>query len=145
MHTVAIRPSAVYGVEPANLPRSHGYKLVKKLIDRQRVTPADQPGGGKFVHVEDVAIATANAVEREAAAGRAFNMADTYAKFTCFAEHARDLLGLPEDTVEPDTGPPARNTFDKSACRDTLSVALDRGDAGLRAHTAELIEAIKSE
>lgn len=144
MHTAAVRPSGVYGVEPVNLARSHGYRTVKKLLEGGRVTPADCPGGGKFVHVDDVALAIVRAVERDAAAGRAFHLADCYAKFTRFGEHARDALGLPADRVEPDTGPPARNAFDKSASRDVLGVPLDRGDEGLRAYVRELIEAIRA-
>ncbi len=144
MEIVALRPCAVYGVEPVNLERSHGYRLVKKLLNGECVTPKDKPGGGKFVHVEDVSLAILRSCEQAEAAGRAFHLADCYAKFTRFAEHARDILGLPESMVEPDTGPPAKNMFSKTASAEFLGVPLNRGDAGLRKHTGELIEAIRT-
>jgi len=142
MHTAAVRPAGVYGVEPVRLEKSHGYGQVKRLQEGKRVTPAEFPGGGKWVHVEDVALAIVRAIEREEASGRAFNLADCYAKRTRFAEHAVEILGLDEAMVEPDTGPPARNMFSKEATRGVLGVGLDRGDDGLREHMRALIEAI---
>lgn len=147
MHTVALRPAAVYGVEPIRLERSHGYKPLRRLLDGQRVTKQDFPGGGKFVHVDDVALAICRAVERADApdvSGRAFHLADCYAKHTRLAEHAADLLGLPAGMVEPDTGPPAKNMFDKTATLEALGVEQSRGDAGLREHMARLIEAVRA-
>lgn len=144
MHTTAIRPAAVYGVEPVNLVRSHGFREAAALIKGETITPEISPGGGKWVHVDDVALALARSIERDGAAGRAFNLADCYAKRTRFAEHARDALGLPEDRVVPDTTPPAKNVFDKTATQEVLGVPLDRGDDGLREHMAALVEAIKA-
>lgn len=143
MRASAVRPAGVYGVEPVNLARSAGHREVSALLRGERVTPETSPGGGKWVHVEDVALALMRCVEREGAAGRAFNLADCYAKRTRIAEHARDALGLPADRVVPDTSPPARNAFDKRAARDVLGVGLDRGDDGLRAHAVELIGALR--
>lgn len=148
MHTVALRPAAVYGVEPTRLERSHGYRPLRRLLDGQRVTAQDFPGGGKFVHVDDVALAICRAVERADApdvSGRAFHLADCYAKNTRFAEHAAELLGLPPSMVEPDAGPPAKNMFDKTATRKALGVEQSRGDAGLREHMANLIDATQAE
>lgn len=51
MHTSAIRPCGVYGIDP-DLGRSHGYELLRKVNEGHAVIKA---GGGKFVHVEDVA------------------------------------------------------------------------------------------
>ncbi len=143
LHTVILRPAAVYGVEPVHLQRSHGYRPVKRLLEGGRVTPAEFGGGGKFVHVDDVASATVAVVERDEAGGRTFHLADCYAKFTRFGEHAVDLLGLPRDRVEPDGSPPAKNQFDKAPVQEVLGIPLDRGDAGLREHSARLIQAIR--
>jgi len=143
MHTAAIRPAAVYGVEPVRLERSHGYEQVKRLMRGERATAEQFPGGGKWVHVDDVAEAAVAAIERDDAAGRAFNLADCYAKFTRLGQHAASLLALPDDRVEPDQAPPAKNMFDKTAAQEILGVPLDRGDEGLRRYVADLIEAVK--
>lgn len=144
MHTVALRPPAVYGVEPVRLSRSHGYQQVRKLLAGETITKADFPGGGKWVHVDDVARATREALERPEASGRAFHLADCYAKFTRLAQFAAEALGLPEDRVFPDDSPPARNQFDKTECRKILGVPLDRGEDGLRAAMFELVRTIRS-
>ena len=144
MHTVALRPCAVYGVEPVRLERSHGCKQVRRLLDGEKVTREDFPGGGKFVHVDDVALAIVRAVERDAAAGRAFNLADCYAKHTLLGRFAAEHLGLDPSMVELDEGPPAKNMFSKEATREILDVELDRGEDGLREYVGELVEAVKN-
>lgn len=144
MHTVALRPSAVYGVEPVRLDRSHGYTQIRTLLDGGRVSPENFPGGGKWVHVEDVAGATLAAVQRDAAAGRAFNLADCYAKFTLLGRLAAQALGLPDDRVTLDDSPPAKNRFEKTATREVLGVSLDRGEDGLSAYIRELVSAVRA-
>ncbi|TVQ30699.1 MAG: NAD(P)-dependent oxidoreductase [Phycisphaeraceae bacterium] len=142
MHTVALRPCAVYGVEPVRLERSHGYKQVRKLLDGEKVSKQDFPGGGKFVHVDDVALAIVRAVERDEASGRAFNLADCYAKHTLLGKLAAEQMGLDPAMVELDEGPPAKNMFSKEATREILGVELERGEAGLRDAMGELIAAV---
>ncbi len=144
MHTVAVRPAGVYGVEPVRLEKTHGFEQARRLLSGKRVTKEEFPGGGKWVHVDDVAVAIVRAVERDDAGGRAFNLADCYAKRTRFAEHAASILGLDASLVEPDMGPPAKNMFSKEATRDILGVGLDRGDEGIREHMGALIEAIRT-
>jgi len=143
MHTVSLRPSAVYGVEPVRLERSHGYKQIMTLLRGGDVTPENFPGGGKWVHVDDVAVATLAAVECDDAAGRAFNLADCYAKFTLLGRFAAEALGLPERRVTLDGSPGARNRFDTTACREILGVPLDRGTEGLREHVRRLAEVVQ--
>jgi nucleoside-diphosphate-sugar epimerase len=90
-----------------------------------------------------VALAIVRAIERDEAAGRAFNLADCYAKKTRFAEHAAELTGAEEGLVTPDESAPAKNRFNTEATRETLGVGLDRGDEGLRAYVEQLIKAIR--
>jgi len=143
LHVAALRPAAVYGLDP-RLERSHGHEQVRRLLAGEPVHWRDFPGGGKWVHVEDVALAIVRAAERDEAGGQPFHLADCYAKFTRFGELAAELLGLPASMVDPDPSPPARNRFDKTAARETLSVPLDRGEAGLREHVRQLIDAVKA-
>jgi len=143
MHTAAVRPAGIYGVEPVHLERSHAYEQVRRLLAGEKVTRVDFPGGGKWVHIEDVALALVRAVERDEANGGIFHLADCYAKRTRFGEHAAAILGLDPSMVEPDDGPPAKNRFSKAETKEVLDVGCDRGDDGLRAYVAELIEAVR--
>jgi nucleoside-diphosphate-sugar epimerase len=137
-HTCAVRPCAVYGIDP-RLARSHGYELIRKL---QRGEPVTKPGGGKFVHVDDVAAVTVAALTHERAAGQPINMVDCYARWADWALMAQALLGT---NVEIDTSsPPApRNTFSKELA-EALGVKLDRGHEGIRAHLEDLIGLMQS-
>ncbi len=132
-HTCALRPCGVYGLDP-NLERSYGYGLVQRLRKGESV---DKPGGGKFVHVDDVAAATVACVGNLGAAGRAYNLVDCYARWADWVLIAAELLGV---EVKVDTSSPAepKNTFTKDAAR-SLGVRLDRGHAGIRAYLADLI------
>ena len=145
MHAVSIRPAAVYGVEPVRRARSHGFTMVRKLLKGDRITPADFPGGGKWIHVEDVALATVRAIERDDASGHAFNLADCYCKHTQVGAFAAEALGLPADMVEIDDSPPAKNRFDKTATQQILGVEMDRGEAGIRDYVRELVSVVRSE
>ena len=135
--TAAIRPCAVYGVDP-NLSRSHGHALVEKIRNGQKIT---KPGGGKFVHVEDVAAATlATLTNPDAAAGKPFNLVDCYARWADWAMIAAEIMGA---DVEIDMSSPAepKNTFTKDQAKSLGCPApfLDRGPAGIRTHLEELI------
>ncbi|MCW5776940.1 MAG: NAD(P)-dependent oxidoreductase [Phycisphaeraceae bacterium] len=138
-NTCALRPCGVYGVEP-NPSDSHGADIIAEL---RRTGRYANPGGGKWVHVEDVAAAAAEAVGNERVAGRPFNLVDCYARYADWARLAAEELGL---QAEIDTSTPEQpnNTFDVSAARDLLGVALDRGHEGIRRHLRELIGAIGS-
>ncbi|MHC4789668.1 MAG: NAD-dependent epimerase/dehydratase family protein [Planctomycetota bacterium] len=135
-HTCAVRPCGVYGIDP-RLQRSIGYTIVNEV---RAGGPFRRPGGGKFVHVEDVAAAVTATVGNPSAAGRAYNLADCYARWADWAQAAADLLGL---GVQIDMSSPAAptNVFAKDAAR-TLGVELDRGHEGIRQHLRELITAM---
>ncbi len=134
--TCAIRPCGVYGLDPS-LERSYGFGLVQQL---RRGESVDKPGGGKFVHVDDVAAATVSCVGNPETAGRAYNLVDCYARWADWALIAAELLGI---QVKIDTSSPAepRNRFTKDAAC-SLGIRLDRGHAGIRAHLAELIRRV---
>src|SRR5262249_29175506 len=63
-HVCAHRPCAVYGIDP-KLEKSHGYSVIEKLLRGE--TTLNKPGGGKFVHIDDVAAAVVATVGNPAA------------------------------------------------------------------------------
>lgn len=131
-HTVAIRPCGVYGIDP-DLPRSHGYD---ELLAVSRGEPVRRKGGGKWVHVEDVAAAVAGAIGAPLAAGRPFNLVDCYLRYADWAALAAEVLGVKADI---DFSSPERpqNEFTKDAARE-IGAGLDRGRAGIREHLVQL-------
>lgn len=135
-HTTAIRPCAVYGLDP-NLERSRGYDIVRTLRGSGRF---DKPGGGKYVHVDDVAGAVAGVIGNEAASARPFNLADCYARHADWAKIAAELLGIDAEIDLSSPDKPA-NSFKKDAAR-SIGVGLDRGHEGIREYLRELIEAM---
>jgi nucleoside-diphosphate-sugar epimerase len=132
-HTCALRPCGVYGIDP-KLDRSHGFAIVRQLIEERRY---NKSGGGKFVHVDDVAAAAVAALGKDLASGKPFNLVDCYARWSDWAKMAAEILQIrPEITVSSPAEPV--NMFDKSAAR-ALGVPLDRGKDGIRAHLEALI------
>ncbi len=133
-HTCALRPCAVYGIDP-KLDRSIGYPIVKRI---KRGKNFNKSGGGKFVHVDDVAAAVLATLGNPDAAGKAYNMADCYARWADLAQITCELLNV---EVEIDFSSPkqAKNVFIKDRI-ETLGVKLDRGHDGIRKHLSELIE-----
>ncbi len=135
-HTAALRPCGVYGIDP-RLERSIGYTIVDDL---RKGKPVRRAGGGKFVHVDDVAAAVVAIVGNPGAAGRPFNLADCYARWSDWATMAAAIMGI--DANIDDSSPPSpKNVFSKDAAR-SLGVNLDRGHEGIRAHLRELIAAM---
>jgi len=134
MHTCAIRPSAVYGIDP-NLSRSIGYPIIEEV---KRGGRFKRPGGGKFVHVEDVAAVVAATVGNPDANGNVYNLVDCYARWADLAQITAELLGLDADI---DLSSPAepKNRFTKDGAQ-SLGVTMERGHDGLRKHLRELIE-----
>lgn len=136
-HTCALRPCGVYGIDP-NLQRSYGHALVQQLRSGENV---NKPGGGKFVHVDDVAAATVACVGNPGAAGRAYNLVDCYARWADWALIAADLLGI-DANVDASSPAEPKNTFTKDAAQ-SLGVRLDRGHDGIREHLRALIAAMQ--
>lgn len=136
-HTCAIRPCGVYGIDP-HLDRSHGYDLLRQL---QAGEPIRRPGGGKWVHVDDVAAATVAVVGNPAAAGRPYNLVDCYARYADWAAAGSEVLGV---NAEIDFSSPEQpqNQFTKDAAA-SLGVSLNRGITGIRDHLRELADAMR--
>ena len=136
----SLRPAAVYGVDPT-LKRSIGYPMILDLISKQSY---ERSGGGKFVHVEDVAACAAAALDRPAGSTGIYHLADCYARWGDLAAMAAEQLGI---QAEVDTQSPhsSRNHFCKKAVQEELGVGLDRGQEGISTHLTLLIEAMKSQ
>ena len=128
----AIRPAAVYGIDP-RLERSIGAPIITSL---RRDGAYARAGGGKFVHVDDVAAATLAALQQNSGV---YHLADCYARWGDVAVMAADLLGITAD-IDLTSPEKPRNTFMTDDVRHDLGVALERGHAGIRTHLAHLID-----
>ena len=126
----------MYGIDP-RLERSIGYTIIHEL---RQGKPFRRAGGGKFVHVDDVAAAVCAIVGNPDAAGRPYNLADCYARWSDWAAMAAGLMGIEAD-IDASSAPASKNSFSKDAAR-SLGVNLDRGHEGIRAHLRALIGAI---
>jgi dTDP-glucose 4,6-dehydratase len=135
-HTCALRPCAVYGIDP-RIERSHGYTVIQKLRRGERIS---KPGGGKFVHVDDVAAAVVATLGNPAAAGRPYNLVDCYARHADWARIAAEVLGVNAD-IDMSSPPQPKNMFTKDAAR-SLGVNLARGHEGIRRHLQDLVDAM---
>lgn len=135
--TCALRPCGVYGLDP-QIERSHGYVLIEKLKRGERI---EKPGGGKFVHVDDVAAAVIATVGNPNANGKVYNLADCYARWADWAQWAADILGVKAD-IDMSSSAHPQNSFTKDAAM-SLGFALDRGHDGIKQHLGQLITRMK--
>lgn len=131
----AIRPCAVYGMDP-RIERTIGYPMISSLDKQRRF---DKPGGGKFVHVDDVAAITVATIGNERANGQVYNLVDCYARWSDIAQMIADELGVTA-TIDTSSPPQPKNEFTKDALA-ALGVVPARGHDGLRAHVREMIAA----
>jgi nucleoside-diphosphate-sugar epimerase len=136
-NTSAVRPAGVYGIDP-DLPSSLGYDLVKKVLAGETIV---KHGGGKWVSVEDVALAVAAIVGNPGASGQVYNLVDCYARWADWAKMAAEEAGV-RVQVDFSSPPEPRNEFSAAAAR-TLGVTLDRGPAGIREHLRQLIALVR--
>jgi len=138
-NTCAMRPCGVYGLDP-NIERSYGINLVRKVHGgAKRVR---KKGGGKFVHVEDVASAVVGAVGNENVSGRAFNLVDCYARWADWAQMTATLLGRQDLEIDCSSPKDPQNQFSKKAAQEILGVRLDRGHEGIAEYLKSLAEAV---
>ncbi len=139
-HTAAIRPCAVYGIDN-DITRSHGYLTISDILDEK---PLNREGGGKYVHVEDVASATVAALERSDASGQPFNLTDCYMRYADWASLACEVMGV-ERQIDFSSPEAPKNTFSKESTRTILGVDASRGRDGIREHLRELLPLVKAE
>lgn len=132
----AFRPCGVYGIDP-RLDRSIGHPIILRLREEQRFSKL---GGGKFVHVDDVAAAITAAVGNPAADGAVYNLVDCFARWGDWATIAADLMGIDAE-IDLSSPPAPKNSFVMDAAR-SLGVGFDRGLDGIREHLRELIDRI---
>lgn len=130
----SIRPCAVYGIDP-HRSRSIGWPIVERI---RRGEAFSRAGGGKFVHVDDVAAATVAAIGNHAASPGIYHLVDCYARWSDWAKMAAELL---DKNVEIDESSPEapKNMFDTTAVERDLGIRADRGFKGIRSHLADLI------
>jgi nucleoside-diphosphate-sugar epimerase len=130
----AIRPCAVYGLDP-NQSRSIGWPIIEQIRRGEAYT---RSGGGKFVHVDDVATATIACLGNPAASPAIYHLVDCYARWGDWATIAAELLGV---DVEIDLSSPtaSKNMFDTENVSRDLDVRMDRGLDGIRQHLAAMI------
>lgn len=141
MSTTAIRPCAVYGLDP-KLERSIGYPIIQEL---NHYKAYKKTGGGKFVHVDDVAAVVAACVgNNQAVAGKSYTLADCYARWADWAVICAELLGITE-IADIDLSSPhqSKNVFSKTAPQ-SLGIPVNRSYDGITKHLAQLIEIFKN-
>jgi len=132
-----IRPAAVYGIDPV-LERSIGAPIISRVREGRRCHRA---GGGKFVHVDDVAAAIVRSLMSQEASGKVYHLADCYARWSDWATWTCEHLGTTVDI--DDSSPPApKNMFTKDEIQRDLDLPMDRGPAGIQTHIAALASAM---
>jgi len=136
---MSIRPAAVYGLDP-RLERSIGYPILRSVADG---TPFERPGGGKFIHVDDVASATLAAADRSEQAPGIYHLAELYARWCDWAELACGLLDT-EVSIDRSSPPHPRNQFETTRLESELGLRLDRGMEGIRTHLSQLLDRMRA-
>ena len=121
------------GIDPS-LMRSIGAPIIKQIRDGEPFTRA---GGGKFVHVDDVAAAMAAPFSRDVPPTGIYHLADCYARWSDWATLACEVIGTAID-IDFSSPPQPQNMFETESLARDLGVTLDRGHAGIRTHLEDL-------
>ncbi len=87
--TTIFRPVGIYGINP-HLAHSAWYNIVKDIKHGVNV---EVSGGGKVVHVEDIAQAIDLAIDNKEASGKIYNLVDFYIDNMTIASMAKELCG----------------------------------------------------
>jgi len=130
----AIRPCAVYGIDP-NQERSIGWPIVQTI---KAGKPYTKLGGGKFVHVDDVAAATVACIDNPKATPNVYNLVDCYARWADWALLVAEEIGC-EVEIDQSSPETPKNTFITTNVANDLSVMLNRGTDGIRKQIQDLI------
>ena len=128
-----LRPAAIYGIDPV-ISRSIGYPILRDVADGK---PYRRPGGGKFVHVEDVAETVARSAHKNHSGGHIYHLAECYARWCDWAACCCEITGR---SVEIDHGSPTapKNMFDTSDLEQDLGFTWTRGWEGIESHLRSL-------
>jgi nucleoside-diphosphate-sugar epimerase len=137
----AFRPTSVYGLHLTRPQRSHWHDLVRRVARGERIATA---GGGKVVHVEDVAQAVVGAVGRDDVAGEVYELTDCHIYDQTVAEFAKAASGS-EAVIEDLKGAGPRHQIVSDKARRTFGVGLNRGHDGVRAYVEALVTALRRE
>lgn len=134
-----IRPAAIYGIDPS-IERSIGHPILRDVAAGKPYTRA---GGGKFVHVDDVAQSIVRSAKQNTTDGQVYHLADCYARWSDWAHLCCEITGV---TVEIDDSSPTapHNMFDTSALEQNLEISLTRGIAGIKTYLQELHQAMQA-
>jgi len=135
----AYRPTSIYGVHLTRPEKSQWYDLVRRVVDGERV---DVPGGGKIVHVEDVAEAVARAVGRDDVAGEVYELTDCHIWYRKVAEFAKEIARV-DTQISGETGDGPKHDIVTKKAEETLGIGLDRGRQGVRHYIEQLVEIIR--
>ena len=134
INTTIFRPVGIYGIDP-HVPNSEWYDLIKNIKNGVDV---EVVGGGKIVHVEDVAHAIDSAIDNKDASGKVYNLVDFYVDNMTIAKMAKEIC----DSKSGINGTPKqpKNTIDNTESKK-LGVHY-AGIEGLRQYIQELINII---
>ena len=136
----ALRPAAVYGVDPT-LKRSIGFPILRDIANKHRY---ERSGGGKFIHVDDVAACVAASLDRPRPSTGIYHLADCYARWADWGLMAADLLGV-EAKVDRESPTSSKNVFTKDSITRELGLTIDRGHDGIKQHLASLLEMMRKQ
>ena len=128
------RPVGIYGINP-HLAHSAWYNIVKDIKHGINV---EVSGGGKVVHVEDVAQAVDLAIGNKEASGKIYNLVDFYVDNMTLAGIARELCG--SRSIICGTSKQPIHTIDNTQSR-ALGVRY-AGMEGLKGYIQELINRV---
>ncbi len=134
INTTIFRPVGIYGINP-NLAHSEWYDLIKNIKNGVDV---EVVGGGKVVHVTDVAQAIDLAIDNKDAEGKVYNLVDFYIDNMTIAKMAAEICGSKSKISGTPKQP--KNTIDNTESKK-LSVHY-AGTEGLRQYIQELINII---
>ncbi len=134
INTTIFRPVGIYGIDPDPV-HSEWYDLVKNIKNGVDV---EVVGGGKIVHVTNVAQAIDLAIGNKDASGKVYNLVDFYVDNMAIAKMAAEICGSKSSIRGTPKQP--KNTIDNTESRK-LGVHYV-GTEGLRQYIQELIGVI---
>ena len=132
--TTIFRPVGIYGINP-HLAHSAWYNIIK---DVKHGVNVEVSGGGKVVHVEDVAKSVDSVISNKDASGKIYNLVDFYIDNMSIARIAKEICAS-ESNISGTPKQPI-HTIDNTQSK-TLGVRY-AGMEGLRGYIQELIDRV---